>query len=254
MEAEMKALRPLSASARELLEAGSRVEPPSAEQSERMARTLAPLFQNAGSALPGTSVPAPRGPFGSSRLLLGGSAKLLLAVGALAASNGVSFWLGRVSSPVEPAAAPAAAAAQAASEPPLAASSSTVAQPSEPKAVPAPPAGAPSLPASPPPPAPRASGAPRAAGLRADIQRLARADAELREGKPSDAQRLLARPVVRELREQAAALRAVAGCMLAASSAAGEAKAAAAQREARATLERFPESPYQARIRSACEP
>ena len=53
-----------------------------------------------------------------------------------------------------------------------------------------------------------ASPPPRADGLRADIQRLSRADAQLREGKPADGLRLLAPPVVRELREQAAALRA----------------------------------------------
>jgi hypothetical protein len=247
----MKALRPLSASARELLEAGGRVEPPSAEQSERMARRLAPLFRSSGSALPGTSTPAPRGPFG--RLLLGGSAKLLLAVGAIAASNGASFWLGRVSARVEPGAAHAPAAHVAASSTPVPAAAELPAPPapSQPEAVPPPPGAASPSPA---PAAPRVQAAPpRASGLRADIARLMRADAELREGKPSSALRLLARPVVRELREQAAALRAVAGCMLAFAPAARAEAAAAARRDARAMLERFPDSPYQARVRGACE-
>lgn len=94
---------------------------------------------------------------------------------------------------------------------------------------------------------------PRATGLRADIQRLSLADAQLRGGRPSDALRLLAPPVVRELREQAAALRAVTGCVLAAANAAGAAGVAAAERDARAMLERFPDSPYEARVRSACD-
>jgi hypothetical protein len=63
---------------------------------------------------------------------------------------------------------------------------------------------------------------------------------------------LLALPVVRELREQAAALRVVAGCLEAASRAAG-ADIVAAERDARAMLERFPDSPYEARVRSACD-
>lgn len=257
----MKPLSPLSTAARELLEEGSRVAPPSAEQSERMARTLAPLFESAGSALPGTAVSAPRGSGGTSRLLLGGSGKLLLAVGALAASHGASFWLGRVSSRVEQS-APQAVAGLAASvapalaaPPPVTVLAPLAPPPAAPLATTPPPAALPSaapssaaLPSRAHPPV-----NPGATGLRADIQRLSRADAELRGGRPSDALRLLATPVVRELREQAAALRAVAGCMLAASRAAGAADLASAQGDARAMLERFPDSPYEARVRSACE-
>jgi hypothetical protein len=273
VEAEVKPLSPLSAAAREMLEAGSRVEPPSAEQSERMARTLAPLFESVGGPLPGAAVQAPRGSMAPSRLLLGGSGKLLLAIGAIAASNGASFWFGRVSSRVEQV-APQAAAAPAPVAPPLPAAlpaalaaaglapaglapaglAPAALAPSEQEAALPPPAGAKSVASSTTPTAPRAHSPaiPRGAGLRADIQRLSRADAQLREGKPSDALRLLGAPVVRELREQATALRAVAGCTLAASKA-SEAGVAAAERDAQAMLERFPDSPYEARVRSACE-
>jgi hypothetical protein len=259
MEAEMKPLSPLSAAAREMLDAGGRVEPPSAEQSERMARSLAPLFEVAGGALPGAAVQAPRGSSGTSKLLLGGGGKLLLAVGALAASNGASFWFGRVSSRVEHVAPQAAAAPAPAPVAPMlpAALPLTLAlaapAPSEQEAAPTPPAGAQSVAASAPATPAPSSASPRATGLRSDIQRLSRADAQLRGGRPSAALRLLAAPVVRELREQAAALHAVASCMLAASQAGGEAAAATAEREARAMLERFPDSPYEARVRSACD-
>ena len=254
----MKPLSPLSAAAREMLEAGSRVEAPSAEQSERMARTLAAVFEGAGGALPGAPVPGPRGSAGPSRLLLGGSGKLLLAVGAIAASNGTSFWIGRVSSRAEqaaPHAAAAAAAVPALVAPPLPAVLPAPPAPSEPKATLPPRADTEAVASSAAPTPARAHRAPipRATGLRADIQRLSLADAQLRAGRASEARRLLAPPVARELQEQAAALRAVAGCELTASKAADAADGDAAERDARAMLERFPDSPYEARVRSACD-
>ncbi len=252
----MKPLSPLSSAARAMLEVGGRVEPPSAEQSARMARTLAPLFESAGDAQSGSAPQAPRGPASASRLLLGGSGKLLLAVGALAASNGASFWFGRLSTHVEPAALQVALAAPVVAAPMLPAALPAVPLPREP-AAPPPASTAPETARTLPPArsprltiARRAPPPPRADGLSADIQRLSRADARLREGKASEALRLLAPPVVRELREQAAALRAVAGCQEAASRAA-RGGIAAAERDARAMLERFPESPYEARVRSA---
>ena len=250
----MKPLSPLSAAAREMLEAGSRVEAPSAEQSERMARTLAAVFEGAGGALPGAPVPGPRGSAGPSRLLLGGSGKLLLAVGAIAASNGTSFWIGRVSSRAEQA-APHAAAVPALVAPPLPAVLPAPPAPSEPKATLPPRADTEAVASSAAPTPARAHRAPipRATGLRADIQRLSLADAQLRAGRASEARRLLAPPVARELQEQAAALRAVAGCELTASKAADAADGDAAERDARAMLERFPDSPYEARVRSACD-
>jgi len=257
MEAEVKPLSPLSAAAREMLEAGSRVEAPSAEQSERMARTLAAVFEGAGGALPGAPVPGPRGSAGPSRLWLGGSGKLLLAVGAIAASNGTSFWIGRVSSRAEQAAphAAAAAAVPALVAPPLPAVLPAPPAPSEPKATLPPRADTEAVVSSAAPTPARAHRAPipRATGLRADIQRLSLADAQLRAGRASEARRLLAPPVARELQEQAAALRAVAGCELTASKAADAADGDAAERDARAMLERFPDSPYEARVRSACD-
>lgn len=127
---------PLSADARRLLELGSHVEPPTAEQDERMDRALAPLFRTArpgpaaGSALgaaeqPSTSPPKeaasgigkPGGTGELSGIRLRAAprarprfldplhglrdAKLWLTLGALAATASASFWLGRLSTPAE---------------------------------------------------------------------------------------------------------------------------------------------------------
>jgi hypothetical protein len=125
---------PLSPDARRLLELGSKVEPPTAEQSDRLDRALAPLFRagrvgaasSSGSSLaverdattgdPHSFArqsavaersaihrrpslrPAPR-PVESLLGLARG--KPWFAFGALAITASASFWLGRVSSPAE---------------------------------------------------------------------------------------------------------------------------------------------------------
>jgi hypothetical protein len=127
---------PLSADARRLLELGSHVEPPTAEQDERMGRALAPLFRS-GRTGPTSTTGSPLGPEQRSLSPRGPSpvtarehersgirstaapraatrlletlrsleplkdAKLWLTLGALAATASASFWLGRVSTPAE---------------------------------------------------------------------------------------------------------------------------------------------------------
>jgi hypothetical protein len=97
----------LSPEARELLELGSFVAPPTAEQDERMDRALARLIALDRAAAPATRLgpsgaPRARGPSRRAPRLsqvLQGSSKLWLALGALAATAGASFWVGRASVP-----------------------------------------------------------------------------------------------------------------------------------------------------------
>jgi hypothetical protein len=124
---------PLSADARRLLELGSHVDPPTAEQDERMGRALAPLFRT-GRIGPTSTAGSPLGveqrsvsPGGPSHVTtreheqsgirlrtaprpatrwlepLQGlkDAKMWLTLGALAATASASFWLGRLSTPAE---------------------------------------------------------------------------------------------------------------------------------------------------------
>jgi hypothetical protein len=127
---------PLSADARRLLELGSQVEPPTAEQDERMGRALAPLFRT-GRTGPASTTGSPIGaeprsmsPRGPIHVTAGEhersgirwrvtpraatrwleplrsleplkDAKLWLTLGALAATASASFWLGRLSTPAE---------------------------------------------------------------------------------------------------------------------------------------------------------
>lgn len=328
---------PLSAEARRLLELGSHVEPPTAEQDERMARALAPLFRTgrpgpftiegagaptrasapaAGSPLGGAAAgssnphgashgtapehentgvrvraasratprvfgPLPeRGPrhfWGSLRGLK--DAKLWLTLGALAATASASFWLGRLSTPAELAPTEFALAGLTLADLPSALDArrreSVVTHPAEAMPALAAASMAASLldasepavanltasslaPSSVPPPEPggaRAAShtprprvgtrAQRSLGLAAEIEQLARAEAALRQGRAAHALLVLEQRSVQHLKEQAAALRAIAECELGVATAAGS---------ARDVLERWPASPFQPRIARACQP
>jgi hypothetical protein len=265
-----RALSPaaLSPAARALLELGSVVAPPSAEQHARMDRSFARLI-----ALERAAPPAWR--LGSALPSLS-AGRLLLAVGALAATAGASFWVGRASLPEGTHRVGATAAAVTASTPAPPATANT---PAPPAAAEAPPPAAAAMnaaqsePARPdearakprdaaPPPAaaldaaisrvrhakraPLPESAPRVAapqlGLSAEIQRLARAEAALRQGRPEQALVELAPPAA-HLLEQATALRAIAECTI---------DREANVSHARETLARWPSSAFSPRIREAC--
>lgn len=292
----MRDSAPLSPAARELLELGSHVEPPSPEQQQRMDRALALLVAVDRAAPPSLPARLQRGPFGSGARRDGaghslastrpwlasavaaraasGAARLVplralpgwLALGAVAAAASVSFWMGRVSAPLEqpaPRSALEAPAPLAALEQPapvlalalpalelpalelppteavvLAASAS----PSRGEAN----AGATSLvPARLDPPAPAARRRPERIaldGLAAEVARLARAEAALRKGHARNAWLELEAPAA-HLVEQTTALRAVAECEL------GERTGAANGRE---LLRRWPGSAFLPRVRAAC--
>jgi hypothetical protein len=266
----------LSPAARQLLELGSVVEPPTAEQDERMDRALARLIalnragastRLGGSRQRGALLErAPGTPTGRLPLLSGSAmTRLLLALGALAATAGASFWVGRASVPEEPerpSATAAEAPLQVASEASPAVATSvqqpprldeatnagggqlarSTSVPIEAAALRAPRSIPPR--AVPPRAGPARALAPQTAplGLNTEIQRLARAEAALRRGR---AQRALVElePPATHLREQAAALRAIAECTL-------DREPAAAR--ARETLLLWPTSAFAPRIREAC--
>jgi hypothetical protein len=330
---------PLSAEARRLLELGSHVEPPTAEQDERMARALAPLFRTGrpgpltleGAGTPTrASAPAAGSPLGgagagsansygarhgaapehentgvrvraasrATRLFgplpglgprqfwgpLHGlrDAKLWLTLGALAATASASFWLGRLSTPAELAPTEFALAGLTLADLPPALDArrreSVVTPPAEATPALASASMAASLldasepavanlaasglaPSSVPPPEPGAAGGARAAshtsrpragaraqrslGLAAEIEQLARAEAALRQGRAAHALLVLQQRSVQHLKEQAAALRAIAECELGVATAAGS---------ARDVLEQWPASAFQPRIARACQP
>ena len=299
----------LSPEARQLLELGSFVAPPTPEQDARMGRALArsialdraaaPAARLGPSGSPGARAPLERTPRGpawrlSSALPRSGLSKLWLTVGALAATAGASFWVGRASvaertqpasatvvvempvqvpvaasremsqqmsgtpramlqevlqqlpaASVQPAEARADAVSKGASLGPSARSPDDTMHTEVGSGVRAPTpldAGAnPSI-------APRAKRAsspevpPSPLGLSAEIARLARAEAALRQGRATQALIELEPPAA-HLHEHAAALRAVAECTL------DRAHAAPAARE---TLERWPASAFAPRIREAC--
>jgi hypothetical protein len=318
---------PLSPEARQLLELGSHVEPPTLEQNERMDRALALLFR-AGRAGPSPGAGSPLGgseqrsaspangagtPHHGGRLHDGGTAssqrsglharprapratpgflqpwqglngsKLWLALGALAATAGASFWLGRLSTPTDEArvaassvtASSVTASSVTASDVVVSSvAASRVGAPTELAPVLAPAPEVPEVLATLESAAPRASaasmgsaastasagpiaraaerpaaaqrGAPPARGslgLAAEIEQLARVEAALRQGRPAHALVVLEQRSVQHLLEQAAALRAIAECDLG---------GATAIRRARDTLERWPASAFQARIANAC--
>jgi hypothetical protein len=316
----VKTSEPLSPAARRLLELGSIVDPPSVEQCERMDRALAPLFGAGRSAPLGDSPPrsaAERSVAGTEALLgrprhklgvsdkLGimsrsvqdrlalGSTKLVLAVGALAATAGASFWLGRAwTPPAEPSAMTASvgpaetdalarsrvlttselpavshaavshaavshAAVSHAAVSHAAVSRAAVSHAAVSRAAMSPasatqktPAAddAPPLASSPPADARRqgdgAPGKPRpSSGLAAEIERMARVEAALRQGRPARALEYLGQGKAEHLVEQAEALRAVAGCQ------SGMKSAALGAHE---VLQRWPASAFQSRIRDAC--
>lgn len=274
---------PLSADARRLLELGSHVDPPTAEQNERMDRALAVLFR-AGRGGPTSSAASPsRGePMSATPEHRPGSApvpvprrwleplqgglsggKLWLSIGALAATAGASFWLGRLSMPaaerheldaiVAPTSAPAAAQGalplgdrQAPANLPstdgVEASLAAGGLPGANAAEPGPKNPAARKPLAAGPKAPRARDS-LGAGLAADIEQLAQAEAALRQGRAANALSVLDQRRVLQLLEQAAALRAIAECELGSE---------AAARRARGVLERWPGSAFQARIGNAC--
>jgi hypothetical protein len=324
---------PLSADARRLLELGSHVEPPTAEQNERMDRALAALFRtprpgpatgsplgaaeqpSAGplhEAAGGMGKPAGNGELSGIRLRAAprarsrffeplhglGDGKLWLTLGALAATASASFWLGRLSTPAEeggaieaqtsasvallassesdrtesmaaigasalglleavaPSARPTSTSPTSASPTfaprPLAAAGQLAAVPaavSDESA--APPGGGVHTPQHASParakPGLRRDGARslRSAGLAAEIEQLARAEAALRQGRAEHALVVLEQRSVQHLLEQAAALRAIAQCELGVASAPGS---------ARHVLERWPASAFQPRIMRACGP
>jgi hypothetical protein len=281
----MKTSEPLSPAARRLLELGSLVEPPTAQQCERMDRALAPLF-GAGRLAPladATSRPsASRGAIETEAFLgrpreklavlsravrhrLGlGSTKLVLAVGALAATAGASFWLGRVwTPPAEPremsasflpseSDALARSAAPAASELAPSPESSTLEAPSTLEASSTPKTGADDdVPLSASSTLgggvrsrPGARDKPRpSTGLAAEIERMARVEAALRQGRPARARDYLDQRKAEHLVEQAEALRAVADCQSGLESSAVRAEQ---------VLRRWPASAFQSRIRDAC--
>jgi hypothetical protein len=320
---------PLSADARRLLELGSHVEPPTAEQNERMDRALAALFRTprpgpaTGSPLRaaeqpsanplheaagGMGKPAGNGELSGIRLRAAprarsrffeplhglGDGKLWLTLGALAATASASFWLGRLSTPAEeggaieaqtsasvallassesdrtessmaaigasalglleavaPSARPTSASPTFAPRP-LAAAAQLAAVPaavSDERAAPLggvvhTPQHASSARAK---PGLRRDGARslRSAGLAAEIEQLARAEAALRQGRAEHALVVLEQRSVQHLLEQAAALRAIAQCELG---------VASAPSSARHVLERWPASAFQPRIMRACGP
>jgi hypothetical protein len=292
----MKVPEPLSPAARRLLELGSVVELPTAEQCERMDRALAPLF-GAGRTAPLADSPRrasgerfvardepifPRAELRvmqrslQRRLALGGT-KLALAFGALAATAGASFWLGRVWTPSpEPGAtvgtfqppdpvslsrshavaadigAFRARAPDTPGRPALGAGSQIVVdgaidtqvagtegasqagEASESSARAAAPSGR------------RRDGLAKvhpATGLAAEIERMARVEAALRQGMPARALEYLEQGRTEHLVEQAAALRAVARC---------EGGFDSSALAAADVLRRWPASPFESRIRDAC--
>lgn len=282
----------LSPAARRLLELGSQVAPPTAEQTARMDHALEPLFRASRvTSPPASGSPArerdPRStPSVESRLLAArgarpsrsmqqlfglGGGKLVVALGALAATAGASFWLGRISRPGE--SSPPAASAPAPASTRIATLTLPAAVEASPPASAGPPAPTANAPIT--EPAQRATSAPPAAGvaapearshaafaeesaraapsrreqrppprgLAAEIEQLARVEAALRQGRAERALSHLEQPVIVHLSEQAAALRAIAECEL------GAARGA---RGARSVLERWPLSAFQARIRAAC--
>jgi len=273
----MKSPVPLSAGARELLELGSHVEPPTSEQCERMDRVLLPLFASgragvagagAGRALlerralgPELMLARPRRSLrrGLTNALGAGTTKLVLALGALTATAAAAFWLGRLSSapPVAPFASPTSALALAPPALSLAAPASTAAAAPEAAAAPTPepapmPQPAPALQlassaVAAPVVMPRAVHAPRPASsaidLGAEIEQLARAEAALRQGRAGAALAQLERRAVQQLVEQASALEAIARCEL---------DDAGGRERARTVLQRWPSSAFVARVRDAC--
>lgn len=288
----------LSPSARELLELGSFVVPPTAEQDERMDRALARLIALDRAGAPATKLGhsgssrargplhrAPRAPVWRLSQALSGSSmsKLWLALGALAATAGASFWMGRASLPDGAPSASPTSALEAPVQAPVAVLPQRPAQAADAartEAAPLPEAPAPSGPSlaagaratsrdDTGPRAELAAGASRPApldeganevgvlrakrtrspeapaspmGLSAEIQRLARAEAALRQGRVQQALVDLETPAA-HLQEQAAALRAIAECTLGRTSAAPR---------ARDTLLRWPTSAFAPRIREAC--
>lgn len=288
----MKASLPLSSAARELLELGSQVEPPSTEQCERMDRALAPLFAldrvappPAASLSQGTALGArglhgrASGPaWGPLAAVLGsGAGKLALGLGALAATAGASFWVGRVSAPVGAEHAPGGAALAALPIAQAFAPAVPAAAPGDRALLDAralerradapladapladvPTGGAKHAATSAAPPEAVRVGASRAksllarpstlaarapsVGLAAEIERLARAEAALRQGRAQPALAELEQPAV-HLVEQAAALRAIAECTL---------DRAAGAASAREVLQRWPASAFAPRVSAAC--
>lgn len=276
----MKTPAPLSPAARRLLELGSRVEPPTPEQSERLARALEPLLSPEPSPRPALSLRtgAPRLLSRARGALRIGSAQVVL--GALAATASAAFWLGRVttepaapavppeSRPAPPAELPAGAEATVSGLAPSPTPPAPLAPdaPGGPRpaasggALPAASAQAPARPSAPaqalrPPPAslasqPSPSDAPlpalaapaRSTRLSDEIEQLAHAEAVLRQGRAADALSYLDTLSIEHLLEQATALRVVAQC---------EAGLGSTE-SARELFERWPESPFGARVLGAC--
>jgi hypothetical protein len=208
-------------------------------------------------------------------------AKLWLTLGALAATASASFWLGRLSTPAELAPTEFALAGLTLADLPPALDAHRPERVVAPPAEPTPALASASLAAplvdapdravsnlepsslalsSVPQPEPGAAGGARAAshtsrpragtqaqrslGLAAEIEQLARAEAALRQGRAAHALLVLEQRSVQHLKEQAAALRAIAECELGVATAAGS---------AREVLERWPASAFQPRIARACQ-
>lgn len=243
----MNASVPLSAASRSLLELGSEVPAPSAEQAERMRLALQPLL---AAQTPPASHPASEGALRGVANLRGTAAarnwatrgKLLCTLGALATTASASFWLGRMSS--------AAPSAPPVSLPVLVAPQQSLPEAPfnrelldrEPLATVT--TAAPTPVRASPSPHNRTGGrGKRTLGLAAEIEQLTAVEAALRQGRADAALRQLTGATIHELVEQSSALRAIAECSL------GRRHA---DQKARAHLARWPESAYQTRVRDAC--
>jgi hypothetical protein len=271
---------PLSAASRSLLELGSEVRPPSAEQAERMRRALEPVFaeqsfaeqlfaeQPSAGSLSAAERPAPSAapprrpraesnradlgaPLGTTARTWAARSKLFCTLGALAATASASFWLGRVSREV-PAGPPPARASVVAAQPRDLAAASPAPALLAPALLAMEPPGTATTPATPAPATLRTATrsalgarggktAPR--GLAAEIEQLTQVEAALRQGRAAAALRDLEGTPIHELVEQSAALRAIAECTL------GRRHA---EQKARTLLAQWRESAYQARVRDAC--
>jgi hypothetical protein len=288
----MKIPEPLSPAARRLLELGTVVEPATAEQNARMERALAPVFGRTN-ALADATEPSraerirwtggglgaelAAGPRATLRVLqrslqhrlAAGGTQVALALGALTATAGASFWLGRASTPVveqgdanlsRPAppvlleVAPAERASLPPPEPAHDVTEITASSPPPSEKV-APVAATDRVPEDAAARAPLGAAAGKSnarhrrdatnsrATLAMEIERMGRVEAALRGGQPARALEELERRRPEILVEQAAALRAVARCQ------SGVEGAALVAQEA---LRRWPSSPFRARIREAC--
>lgn len=288
----MKEPMPLSPAARQLLEAGIRSNAPSPEESERMHGALAPYFRAPPLEPAAGGGPLSGPLWGARQVLGVSAGKLALAVGALAVTASAAFWAGRLTvagaDPGEDAASTTLTAPLAAPGPAVASRAdlggraavtpldrerpSAIASDEGPRddlervgaqqrpALATVPAAVARVTKSAPErrpgvavPAGRSlDERPPSDTLGAEVAQLGRVEAALRRGRPAEALAALQGLEIRQLAEQATALRAIARCEAEGRAGAPQVGAGSESAELRALLERWPHSAFAARVRRAC--